>query len=706
MAKLDDLISQVADNKLRDRLVEAATELRQTKKFGLVFEEHIPETVVLPSAGLRKGSVVVMRTEPANPQRYIIDALSGSAARISAGSEQREVALQDLLVVKPFGEPVYPVLRCIGSVRRSLSKSYHAIVNGENFHALQLAMFAFEGKVDCIYIDPPYNSGARDWRYNNDYVDSNDRYRHSKWLSFMEKRIKLARRLLKTDSVMVVTIDENEVARLGVLLQQLFKEATITLVTIVNNPKGVTRATLSRVEEYAYFCFFGSAQIYSIADDLLTPGVEDIGEVGDRVPRWKGLLRSGSNALRVQHPTFFYPILIDPERGAIVGTGESPPLGTEPDPDDLVDGRTAVWPVRKDGRWGRWMLKPQTLRAWAEMGYVALGQRDLSRKTWGITYLTTEPQAQIVAGILEVRGRDPRTGVVDVAYASSSAPSRRVKTVWHRTSHDAGVGGTAVLEALLGSRMFDYPKSVYAVRDTLAMLTRTNPRALIVDFFAGSGTTLHATAMLNSEDDGDRRCILITNNEVDENSAKELYRQGAFVGDHLYEAAGICRAVTIPRVVAALSGVRPDGQPVKGTYLDGRSSALGFDDNAAFFDLDYADPDGIDVGNRFDSIIPALWLAAGCKGSPENLIPSKHWLMPIDSPFAVLLDEDHFKSFRAALTKRPDITHLWLVTDSETAYARMREQLGDGLVIGMLYRDYLRNFRVNLDVAALDEGMR
>jgi adenine-specific DNA-methyltransferase len=116
------------------------------------------------------------------------------------------------------------------------------VINAENFHALQALLYTHEGKVDAIYIDPPYNTGAKDWKYNNDYVDAEDAYRHSKWLAFMERRLKLAKRLLNPESsVLIVTIDEHEVHRLRLLLDQTFPDAYVQMVTIVVNPKGVAQ---------------------------------------------------------------------------------------------------------------------------------------------------------------------------------------------------------------------------------------------------------------------------------------------------------------------------------------------------------------------------------------------------------------------------------------------------------------------------------
>ncbi|MGI6544193.1 MAG: DNA methyltransferase [Limnochordia bacterium] len=258
-----------------------------------------------------------------------------------------------LIAVCTFGDPIYPGLRTVGKIQRGGNKPFHTVINAENYHALRALRLPLSGQVDVMYLDPPYNSGARDWTYNNDYVDSTDAYRHSKWLSFMEKRLRLARPLLRKDAVMVVTIDEHEVSRLGVLLDQLFPEADITLVTIVINTKGVTRAGVprfSRVEEYAYFCFFGNAGIYSIGDDLLTgessekesldteaseivqssDTSSDSDEPMERTgPGWRKLLRSGDDPRRIDRKNMFYPIWINPKNAANCTCGRTATPGYE-----------------------------------------------------------------------------------------------------------------------------------------------------------------------------------------------------------------------------------------------------------------------------------------------------------------------------------------------------------------------------------------
>ena len=224
-SELDVLLERVEDPALREDLRTQTDRLKQRRSFGLVFEQHIPERVRLPQHPIRVGSrwsaATMTTAQPTKsspsmtaspPLELIRDADGAYVARGEHPVGERErVPLDSLVVITDFGEPVLPGFRYLGAVERGGDKPYHVVINGENHHALEALRFTHAGKVDCIYIDPPYNSGARDWKYNNDYVDETDAYRHSKWLAFMERRLKLAKELLNPDdSVLIVTIDENE----------------------------------------------------------------------------------------------------------------------------------------------------------------------------------------------------------------------------------------------------------------------------------------------------------------------------------------------------------------------------------------------------------------------------------------------------------------------------------------------------------------
>ncbi|MEP7224770.1 MAG: site-specific DNA-methyltransferase, partial [Actinomycetota bacterium] len=223
------------------------------------------------------------------------------------------------------------------------------------------------------------------------------------------------------------------------------------------------------------------------------------------------------------------------------------------------------------------------------------------------------------------------------------------------------------------------------------------PDALIVDFFAGSGTTLHATMLLNTADDGRRRCVLVTNNEVARKQAEKLKKQGHCRMDPEFEKHGIFEVATRPRIEAAVAGKRPDGSAVPTTksyrYVDGRRFADGFEENVEFFRLDYLDGDRVDLGLEFEAIHPMLWLAAGGTGTRPKVKRGEKFLVAGECGYAVLFDDLAFREFEEALAEHPDITHLFLITDSEEAYAEMRERLGPGRQTMLFYRDYLRHFR-------------
>ncbi len=529
------------------------------QRCGLVFGRHPPAPAWLPGHPVQPGSQVQDRGGQLAGCWRVRGVRDGLATLTDPAGTECQHPVDRLVVVREFGQPVYPRMRSLGAVSRGgPDRPWHAVINAENYHALQALRYAVAGQADILYLDPPYNSGARDWAYNNRYAGPGDADGHSRWLSFMEQRLLASRHLLKDDAVLVVTIDEHEVTRLGVLLGQVFPDADITLVTIVTNPKGVTRPGLrrfSRVGEYAYFCFFGGAGLAAWPDDMLTTGADRLangaasaaGAAGDpgaasappARPRWKGLLRSGDGARREDRKDMFYPVLVDPARSAVLAAGDPLPYPEPPDFDTPVGGLTPVWPVRRDGSLGRWSVGQATLQALIDTGYVALGSYDAARRSYGLTYLSREPQEQIAAGVLEVLSFDKARNVVDVAYAPASSAGRRVKTVWHRTAHDAGVGGTDVISGLLGGRPFTFPKSVYAVRDTLGMLSADKKDALIIDYFAGSGTTAHAAMMLNAEDGGTRRTILITNNEVEAAERARLRAAGVLPGAPGWEAAGV-----------------------------------------------------------------------------------------------------------------------------------------------------------------------
>jgi adenine-specific DNA-methyltransferase len=247
-----------------------------------------------------------------------------------------------------------------------------------------------------------------------------------------------------------------------------------------------------------------------------------------------------ANRYRHQRWRQFYPLWVDPERQIVVRAGESLPLGGEPLL-ERCDGLVPLWPIDSEGNHRCWRLIPATMQSLIQEGRVVLGRYNAERQTWTVNLWVRKSEA------------------------------RKPKTVWWDTRHDAGTHGTTLLNKVLGRRdAFPFPKSVYAVRDTIAAVVRNRPHALILDFFAGSGTTLHAVAMLNAADGGERQCILVTNNEVFDRRAQTLKSAGTHPGSEEWEKEGICRAVTWPRLRAVITGQREDGAPLEGDWTTGR----------------------------------------------------------------------------------------------------------------------------------------
>ncbi len=733
MARLETLVEQIADQVLRREIESALAASKRRQHFGLVFEEHIPETTALFGLPIQPGSLVQRRDESASTTLFHVKAVlpDGNAViEPTAGGDAETVAMRNLLTVKRFGDPMYPTLTPLGSVRQGGEAApHHVVINSENSHALQLLVYLFEGEVDCIYIDPPYNSGARDWKYNNNYVDANDVWSHSKWLSFMEKRLRIARRLLKKDGVLIVTIDENEVHHLGMLLEQMFSEYDRYMLTIVINPKGTGKVNFGRVDEQVFYIVprlggdvitgepianthtasaskaevgfsdaaSAPALLFAAVDsdrDPVTsedemPADEDddemIDDPGDETeedmedvavtfdPRhWErqhARRRGAESSYRGDRPNQFYPIYINEAERSVVRIGASISGAENPD-FTIIDGLRPIWPIDARGDHRLWRFIPASMQRELDAGKLILGSYNRRNDSWTLNIL---------------RPRKTR---------------KKIKTVWpYDSRYDAGTHGTELVRKLLGRpKLFPFPKSVYAVRDCLAAVVRDRPNALIIDFFAGSGTTFHATCLLNALDNGHRRSIMVTNNEVASKLVRQLNRQGLFQGDPGYEANGIFELVTRPRCEAVVTGRRPDGAPVEGDDATGRPLARGFQENVSFYRLDYLDPEEVDLGLQYNAIVPSLWLAAGGIGSYDTADDfATGFSMPAGSTYGVLFKESRFHQFRQALAHRPEVTHIWIVTDSEEAYAEMLSALPMSLSVSMLYRDYLRNFRINTD---------
>lgn len=695
MAAIDDLISQIQDAELRDRIQKEVNKLSKQKKFGLVFEEHLPECTPLFDMPIKRGCNVMRRDNKEDKSIYVVMKIEEDRATCTKRDNQGELfsfSIPDIVRVAEFGEPIYPYLKPLDSVCNAPdSDLWHTLIEADNYHALQLLEYLYAGKVDCIYIDPPYNTGAKDWKYNNDYVDGADVYRHSKWLSFMQKRLQIAKRLLNPDnSVLIVTIDEKEYLHLGCLLEELFPEARIQMVSNVISSQGSTRDGLfSRADEYLFFVFLGNAEVQKSEDDMLNEG-----QSATKSQLWFQFVRTGKGNLRENSKSLFYPIFVDPNIGKIVSIGEPIPLEVPKETVEVPEGLMAIWPMTADGREARWRTGTEVANRRLSKGLLRLGKTSKKENGWSVLTVNEGTEKRIESGEVVIESIEDNGAAILIEKSGGSL--RAPKTVWNKVSHNAGWHGSKLLAKYLVDRKFPYPKSLYAVEDTIRVACGKKD-ALIVDFFAGSGTTLHAVNLLNLNDGGHRRCILVTNNEVSDDEAKQLTKNGYMPGDSEWDALGIAQYVTWPRTVCSITGNDVKGRRVEGTYFNSEiQMGDGFHANAAFFKLSFLDKTAVALGMQFKELLPVMWLKAGAKGkcpeiqqeyTPDMLILS-------ENRFAILKNESLFAAFQKEVSKHPEIQTVFLATDYEVNYRSMVKNLNVENSY-QLYRDYLDHFRLN-----------
>jgi len=646
VALIDELLSQIEDESLRAAMAKEVSTLRQRMTFGLVFDKHIPETANVTAVPICAGMTVRRRDEPDSDFEYLVESISGSKATLRTQNDAGKILsaeVKRLVAVKRFGEPVFPGLKHVETVSRSAERPVHMVIEGENYHALQMFSIFGQGSIDCIYLDPPYNTGATDWKYSNRFVDKNDSWRHSKWLSFMERRLILAQRLLKPDGVLVVSINEHEHAHLVCLLEDLFKGWDIASVAIVHNPRGVQGDNFSYSNDFAVFVTPPGKKV------IAAKPVDGAASQERRFRVW------GKQSERSTAKNCFFPILVQDEN--IVGFGEVPPDHVHPAAAAIEQGvgRYEVWPIDNSGVERKWRNQRKTIEAVAHL-------------------LSVER----VKGRLEIR-IDKETGTH--------------KTVWSGSRHDGGSHGKRLVKAF--GVNFDYPKSLYTMRDILFACTGNNKEAVVLDFFAGSGTTLHAICLLNAEDGGARRCILVTNNEVDSKTTTKLNGEGLYAGDPGFEKHGIFDAVTRPRCKAAITGIRPDGKPVAGLYEGGRPRADGFEENVEFLALKYLDPDRVELGQEFSVVHPMLWLAAGAAASRRPMDPRGGFAVDAKNGYAVLFDDARITVFANAVMESEAVKVIFHVTNDEGAFAELVSLVGVERSPRMLYRDLLAACRTN-----------
>jgi adenine-specific DNA-methyltransferase len=392
------------------------------------------------------------------------------------------------------------------------------LIEGDNYHALSVLNFTHQGKVDVIYIDPPYNTGNKTWKYNNNYIDKEDSYRHSKWLSFMDKRLRLAKNLLKEDGVIVATIDDYEIFTLGILMDEIFGEQNrLGNVVVINKKSGRTTDKFFATSHEYYLFYAKNSEFAKVGNMAVSGDRAEEYTFEDNISKFKyrDFLRTGGYSTPEERPNSHYPIYFNEKKNII--SIEKIPNSVE------------IWPIDSKG----------------------------AKRVWRRTRPTLVEDVKKGDVIITKNGNGKLTVRIKERLKEESKP----KTVWDNPQYDAASHGTKLLEDIMGqSKTFDYPKSLYAVKDAIRLLLDDKQSPVVLDFFAGSGTTGHAVLELNNENENGCQFILCINNEIN-GLEKELKEKG--LSEKEMQEYGICRRVTYPRLEKVMKGYK-DSKPLGG----------------------------------------------------------------------------------------------------------------------------------------------
>lgn len=450
-------------------------------------------------------------------------------------------------------------------------------------------------------------------------------------------------------------------------MEELFPEATIQMVSSVINPKGAARhQQFGRTDEYLFFVQFG----VSSPEPLPLTNEWKISEDkrASRL-RWKELLRSGSHTARADSPNQFYPVFINnTDAGPVFHSVGESYYGTNTSEIVAPDGCVAVWPIRADGTEGNWQISSENLKASIDIGYAKLG--NWRGENTAITYLAKGEREKIAKGAFTIIGHRQDGSVItdDDAYIPKFIPG----TQWRIKSHNAEQGGTNLLKEFFGSSRFTFPKSLYAVHDTIRFFVANKPNALIIDFFAGSGTTLHAVNLLNAEDGGCRRCICVTNNELRKDESDTLTVQGFKPGDPEWEKLGIAKYVTWPRIECSIKGHDVNGNYLEGEYTTYKTSIEKKDRNIIQIGF-VSDASSLKIGEK-----KRLVSILSNKKLPQTLVSQEAKYIVSDETkhtVTILLDDTAGDEWLKALDGMDHITDFYIITSNNRIFKSLKARI-------------------------------
>jgi len=502
-------------------------------------------------------------------------------------------------------------------IRTNENKPINILIEGDNYHALSVLNYTHKGKIDVIYIDPPYNTGNEGFIYNDKIVDKNDSYRHSKWLSFMAKRLKLAKNILKRSGVIFISIDNNEQAQLKLLCDEIFGERNfVGQIIIQSNPRG-SQASKHLADVHEYVLVYAKS-----SNDLVIKGFSKeesaffeypyIDDEGNRY-RLLGLRQRGGEWRREQRPKMFYPIYVNPKDNTV---------SLKKTDTHYIE----VLPKRPTGEEGRWTWSPKK----AEENIGLLVGKKVKRK-----------------------GQNNFYDIFRKDYYKDAEGNRSLskpKTIWMDKELNYQNGRTELKQIFGGKDIFDYPKTTYLIKKLIEMTGKK--RAIILDFFAGTGTTGHAVLKLNKEDDGKRRFILCTDNQDNNRSGLKI-------------ATDIC----YPRVKKVITGYKTkEGEEVEG--LGG---------NLKYFKTGFVDAEPTDLNKKklVDKSTEMLCLKEDCFDLVKEVEHFKIFKNPEDKYLGIIYDDEGIEPFKKEVKKLKKKFVVYVFSLDESAREEEFEDVAD-----------------------------
>jgi adenine-specific DNA-methyltransferase len=421
-----------------------------------------------------------------------------------------------------------------GEQTQKETNSGNKIIHGDNLEALKALLPEYEGKIKCIYIDPPYNTGNEGWVYNDNVNDpkikkwlgqvvgkeSEDLSRHDKWLCMMYPRLRLLHKLMAEDGRLVISIGYQEVYNLMPVVKEIFNTRQISCVT-VQTSGGKPSGSFNLQHEYLIFVLPVDFEANSLS---FTGGIS-------RTP-FEGLTLATFD--KTQRPNQTYPIFINTETHNIVGVGESLQEKVKNgkfkgDLNDFVfnfedkpEGTEAIWPITTKGKDCVWRLAPLRLLSDWTKGYikVSLNRQKNSQNRYSIQYLPEGVIKKLEAGTLIVSGKEEKAPTL--TFGENKTVGNDIPTIWLEKEFYS-VKGTSLMNEIFEEKKFTYPKPLFLISEVLRTLTFSSD--IILDSFAGSGTTAHAVLNLNKQDGGNRKFILVEMEDYAESITAERVKR-------------------------------------------------------------------------------------------------------------------------------------------------------------------------------------